>query len=323
MHGSTDPSGRSAHTESGSLRLRYSLVVFAGGACYGIIGSVVKLAYGDGYSFPQVTCTQTVFALATFLLLALIDRLRGFRRMRLSWKQRAQLAAMGLVSAGTTTFYYLSLSLLPASVAIALLFQFTWMGLVFEVACTRKRPHAASFASVAVILAGTVFASGLAEGTLESLNPLGILCGLVAAVCCASFMFLSGRVVTDAPVQQRGLWASVGYFAAGMAVCPDYFASGALTSGLWSYGLVLGPLSFVLPMILFGIGCARISPGLSTIMASSELPISVACAVLILHEAVTPLQLMGTAIILLGVAIAQLPSFSGMRRKGKRKAPPA
>ena len=311
---------RDAH---GSLRLRYSLVVFAGGACYGIIGSVVKLAYGDGYSFPQVTCTQTVFALATFLLLALIDRLRGFRRMRLSWKQRAQLAAMGLVSAGTTTFYYLSLSLLPASVAIALLFQFTWMGFIFEVFCTRQRPHAASLAAVAVILLGTVFASGLAEGSLDELNPLGVAFGLLAAVCCASFMFLSGRVVTDAPVQQRGLWASVGYFAAGMAVCPDYFASGALASGLWSYGLVLGPLSFVLPMILFGIGCARISPGLSTIMASSELPISVACAVLILHEAVTPLQLLGTAIILLGVAVAQLPSFRRMSRKNKRKAPPA
>lgn len=296
----------------GSSRLRYSLIVFAGGACYGIIGSVVKLAYGDGFTFPQVTCTQTVFALATFLLLALFDKLRGFRRVRLSWKERLQLGAMGLVSAGTTTFYYLSLSMLPASVAIALLFQFTWMGLVFEVATTRARPHGASLVSVAVILGGTVLASGLAEGTLEALNPLGILCGLAAAVCCASFMFLSGRVVTDAPVQQRGLWASVGYFAAGLAVCPDYFASGALTSGLWSYGLVLGPLSFVLPMMLFGIGCARISPGLSTIMASSELPISIACAVLVLHEAVTPLQLAGVAVILLGVVVAQLPSFRGM-----------
>ncbi len=299
----------SAH---GSSRLRYSLIVFAGGACYGIIGSVVKLAYGDGFTFPQVTCTQTVFALATFLLLTLFDKLRDFRRVRLSWKERLQLGAMGLVSAGTTTFYYLSLSMLPASVAIALLFQFTWMGLVFEVACTRKRPHGASLVSVAVILGGTVLASGLAEGTLGAINPLGILCGLAAAVCCASFMFLSGRVVTDAPVQQRGLWASVGYFAAGLAVCPDYFASGALTSGLWSYGLVLGPLSFVLPMMLFGIGCARISPGLSTIMASSELPISIACAVLVLHETVTPLQLAGVAVILLGVVVAQLPSFRGM-----------
>lgn len=303
----------------GGSRLRYSLVVFAGGACYGIIGAVVKLAYGAGYSFPQVTCTQTVFALATFLLLALFDKLRRFRRPRLSWKERLQLAAMGLVSAGTTTFYYLSLSMLPASVAIALLFQFTWMGLVFEVISTRKRPHAASLVSVAIILGGTVFASGLAEGTLESLSPVGIPCGLAAAVCCASFMFLSGRVVTDAPVQQRGLWASVGYFAAGLAVCPDYFASGALTSGLWSFGLVLGPLSFVLPMMLFGIGCARISPGLSTIMASSELPISIACAVLVLHEAVTPLQLAGVVVILAGVVVAQLPSFHGMsaRKRGQ------
>ena len=80
-----------------------------------------------------------------------------------------------------------------------------------------------------------------------------------------------------------------------------------LARGIGWYGLVLGPLGFAVPMMLFGMACKHLSPGLSTIMASSELPISVLCSVLLLHEAVTPLQVAGVAAILAGVVVAQVP----------------
>ena len=155
---------------------------------------------------------------------------------------------------------------------------------------------------------GTLFASGLLGGAgTAALHPLGIACGLAAAVCCAGFMFLSGRVETQVPVQQRGLWACCGYVVVGFALCPDYLSSGVLARGIGWYGLVLGPLGFAVPMMLFGMACKHLSPGLSTIMASSELPISVLCSVLLLHEAVTPLQVAGVAAILAGVVVAQVP----------------
>lgn len=291
-------------------RLRNSAIVFAGGACYGVLASVVKFAYGDGFTFNQVVCSQALFALAVFVILAVVDWARGKRRARLRAKQRLNLAAMGVVTSGTTTCYCLSLSLIPASVAITLLFQFTWMGLVFEVATAHRRPTNAACIAAAIVLAGTFFASGMIGGdALSTLNPLGVVFGLASAVCCASFMFLSGRVESQLPVCQRGLWANVGYALVGVMLCPDYLASGALSQGIWTYGLILGPLGFVLPMILFGIGCKHLSPGLSTIMASSELPISIACSILLLHETLSALQLFGVALILLGVAVAQIPSL--------------
>ena len=173
---------------------------------------------------------------------------------------------MGLVTAGTTTFYYLSLLFIPASVAITLLFQFTWIGLVFEVATTRRRPTNAALLAAVVVCVGTLFASGLLGGAgTAALHPLGIACGLAAAVCCAGFMFLSGRVETQVPVQQRGLWACCGYVVVGFALCPDYLSSGVLARGIGWYGLVLGPLGFAVPMMLFGMACKHLSPGLSTI----------------------------------------------------------
>lgn len=303
------PSESARRATGATSRLRNSAIVFAGGACYGILASVVKLAYGAGFTFPQVVCSQAFFAFLVFSLLALKDHVCGKKRTRLEAKQRLKLAAMGVVTAGTTTFYYLSLTFIPASVAITLLFQFTWIGLVFEVATTRKKPANAAIAAAVVICVATLFASGLLGGNAaESLDPVGIACGLAAAVCCASFMFLSGRVEAHLPVQQRGLWASCGYLVVGFLLCPDYLTSGVLLQGIGWFGLILGPLGFAVPMMLFGIGCKHLSPGLSTIMASSELPISVICSVILLHEIVTPLQAAGVVAILAGVAIAQIPS---------------
>ena len=299
---------------SANGRLRYSAIVFAGGACYGILASIVKIAYGTGFTFQQVVCSQALFAFLVFAAIAAFDAVTGRARTRLSMRQRVKLAAMGLVTAGTTTFYYLSLEFVPASIAITLLFQFTWMGLVFEAVTTRTAPAPCAIVAAAVIFAGTLFASGLlGSANAGALHPIGVACGLVAAFCCASFMYLSGHVEPTLPVAQRGLWACCGYVLVGFALCPNYLISGALEQGIWRFGLILGPLGFALPMILFGIGCKHLPAGLSTIMASSELPISVACSIVILQEAVTPLQIAGVAAILAGVAIAQIPSWKTPR----------
>lgn len=109
-------------------------------------------------------------------------------------------------------------------------------------------------------MAGAVLSSGIVESGVGALHPLGVAFGLLAAVCCASFMFLSGRVETGVPVAQRGMWACCGYLLTGMLLCPDYVTSGVLLEGIARYGVVLGPMAFVLPMVLFGIGCKHLPP---------------------------------------------------------------
>ena len=56
-----------------------------------------------------------------------------------------------------------------------------------------------------------------------------------------------------------------------------------------------------MPVVLFGIGTPHLSAGLSTIMASSELPCGIAISVLVLSEPVDALQTAGIAVIMLGV----------------------
>lgn len=289
--------------------LKYSAVVFLGGASYGVMAATVKSAFAEGFTWAQSAASQALFGALLFGVALIVLTVAGKRPVPLSPKRVFALLGLGLTTCTTCVLYNYALTMLPVSVAITLLFQFTWIGIVFQVIATRRRPHPAELGAAVVILGGTLLASGLFSSTVGDLNPVGIVCALLSAVSRASFMFLSARIGTDLPPIERGLVVCLGACILGFAVCPDYFASGALQAGIWKYGLILGVFGLLVPVILFGIGTPHLSAGLSTIMASSELPCGIAISVLVLSEPVDALQVVGIVIIMLGVVVSQLPNL--------------
>ena len=220
-----------------------------------------------------------------------------------------RLLGLGLTTCTTCVLYNFALTKLSVAVAITLLFQFTWIGVVIQIVVTRRRPNTAELAAAAIILGGTLLASGLFSEEAGAMDPLGVACGLLSAVSTALFMFLSGRIGVDLPPIQRGLFVCLGACILGFAVCPGYFASGALQAGIWKYGLVLGAFGLLIPVVLFGIGTPHLPTGLSTIMASSELPCGILISVFVLGEPVSTLQAAGVVVILAGVVVSQLPNL--------------
>ena len=283
--------------------LRYSGIVFLAGASYGAQATTVKITYAAGFTWTQVVASQALFAALLFAVALLVQRARGKRLVPLSLKQTIALLALGLNTCIGTVLYNYALTLLPVSVAITLLFQFTWMGIVVQLVVMRRRPRAAEAAAAAVILGGTLMASGMFSESVGALDPVGIACGLLSAVSCTFFMFFSSRVGRGMPSVQRGLVVCLG----ACALCPDYFASGVLQDGIWKFGLVLGLCALFVPVALFGIATPHLTPGLAAIMASSELPCGIALSTLVLGEPVEALQVAGVVAILAGIVISQLP----------------
>ena len=262
--------------------LKYSAVVFLGGASYGVMAATIKCALAEGFSWTQTAASQAFFGALLFAVALAALTVLGKRPVPLSPKRVLSLLGLGLATCTTCVLYNFALTMLPVSVAITLLFQFTWIGIVFQVVATRRKPRLAEIVAAAVILGGTLL---------------------------ATFMFLSARVGCDLPPIERGLVVCLGACILGFAVCPDYFSSGALQAGIWKYGLILGVFGLFVPVVLFGIGTPHLSAGLSTIMASSELPCGIAISVLVLSEPVDALQTAGIAVIMLGVAVSQLPNL--------------
>ena len=166
----------------------------------------------------------------------------------------AKLVGIGAVTCITSIFYTYAMSVLPVPLALTLLFQFTWIGTVIQVAITRRPPAASQVVSALIIVFGTVFASGLYAADLSSCNPWGIAAGLVAAVSCAAFMALSGHVQPECSQAQRGFLICGGAVVMSHLICPDFIVSGVLVQGIAPLGLIAGACGFFLPVLLFSIG---------------------------------------------------------------------
>lgn len=290
-----------------SKTFKYSAAVFMAGMSYGILATVVKLAFAAGFAWNQVIASQTMCGFIIFVVVFAVVALVRKSYQRVSPKQVLRMVGLGLIACTTTVFYGIALFFLPVSIALTLLFQFVWIGIVIQVVTTRRKPHVTEIIAVLVIFAGTLLGSGLFDARLDSVNPLGVVCGLVSAVSCAFFIHLSGRVETGVPHIQRGMIISFGTVIVGFSICPDFFTSGVIQAGILKYGFVLGTFAYVFPIVLLGIGTPHLSTGLSAILTSAELPGGIICSVLIVNETITILQIFGVAAVLAGVVIAQLP----------------
>lgn len=297
--------------KSTASTLKYAFIVFMGGASYGVMAPVIKLAYGAGFAWQQVVAGQAVFGALIFGLVLLAQMARGKRPERMSGKSALRLMGLGATTCCTSVLYAIALSMLPVAVALTLLFQFTWIGIVIQVIVTRTPPHPAEVVSALMVIGGTVLASGLLASELAgSYNPFGLACGLLSSVSCALFMFFSSRIEVGMAPIQRGFFVCLGAMALSLIVCPSLIPSGTVLS-IAPFGLLQGLFALFFPVILFGIGTPHLPTGISTILASVELPCSIALTFLILGEGIDGLQAVGVACILLGVVVSQLPALLG------------
>ena len=292
--------------KSGASRLRAVLLVFFGGACYGFNATCYKLSYAMGFSSAQIAAAQMWFALALFAVMLLVDRARGRKWSKLKRSEYLKLMGIGIVTCSTSIFYTYAMSVLPVPLALTLLFQFTWIGTVIQVIMTKSAPAFSQVVSAVVILIGTVFASGLYATDLSTANPTGIVAALIAAVCCALFLALSGRIQPKCSQAQRGVLICAGAVIGSHLICPDFVVSGVLLQGIAPLGLLTGAFGFLLPVLLFGLGTPHLPAGLSSVLAASELPAGLFVAMMVLGTPIGGVEWMGVAIILAGVCISQL-----------------
>lgn len=301
-----------------------SLLIFLGGTCYGAVGSVIKMGYAFGYTPTDLVFIQMFSALIMFAVLALVHRIRRGELYWLSARQFLSLLLAGFATCMTSLFYAYSLERLPASVSIALLFQFTWLGVALEALLQRKSPGIWRILAAFVIVCGTLAASGFLGLIISSpdrlfleLDPLGIVFGLLAAVSSTFYLYSTGNAAVELHVSQRAFFIALGASATVFFIDPSSIYAYVEGQNSLFFAGFLGFFAIVLPIYLFATGAPALPSGLVTIMASSELPASVSCAVLILGEELGPLRFVGVVLILLGVVLAQVPLLKLQRSLGK------
>ena len=112
---------------------QYALMVFLSGCCYGVLSTFVKLAYAAGYSVTEVTGGQYLFGAFLTWVLVLFTK-----KEKTTLNQILKLLLSGIPFGLTGVFYYQALQTLNASLAIIFLFQFVWIGTLFEWVFNKK-----------------------------------------------------------------------------------------------------------------------------------------------------------------------------------------
>ena len=299
----------------------FPLLVFLGGCSFGPSSSVIKMAYEAGFAANDVVMSQYLFGwmmmavLAGGLFAASAARKKAAAPKLPRAKNVIGIGAVGISIALVSTCYIFALQTVPAHIAVILLFQYTWMDIILEALYTRKLPHISIVTSVLILVAGTLLAAGVGAGA-EHLDPIGILFGIGSAFFYAIYIFLLGKVDVEVhPITRSFCILS---FALLFLICiftPAYFTSGVLADGIWKYGILIGILGCAIPSFFFAIGTPKISTGAATILSSSELPAGIICSVIILSEAVTPLQWAGVVLLFFGIAFPYLWEWAANRRR--------
>ncbi|WP_043891272.1 EamA family transporter [Paenibacillus sp. Aloe-11] len=292
----------------------YALIVFLGGCCYGILSTFVKLAYSAGFSAPEVTGAQYFFGTMLSWILVMFTK-----KKRLTFNQVMKILMSGIPFGLTGMFYYKSLQTLNASLAIVLLFQFVWIGTLYEWVFQKRKPTGGKLVSILILLFGSILAANILSQGDISLSWQGIIWGFLAAITFALFVFLSGSVEKDTPPILKSSLLSTGAVITVFVAFPPTFVMNLDTlTELSPYGLFLGVFGVVLPPLLYSIGMPHVGSGMGTIMTASELPMAVIMSSLVLGEHVGWIQWIGVLIILTGIAFSNL-----RRRKPEPQSPPS
>lgn len=278
----------------------YPLLIVIAASSYGIVSTIIKLAMQSGFSVSQAVTSQFFFGFCIAICIFIFTN-----RTKLSFNGVKTLIFAGVFTGLTNIFYGLSLNYLPASLAVVLLFQFTWIGMLISCITKRKFPSRIELISLIILVAGTIPAAGLIHVDLSQLPFQGWLWGLAAALCYSLFLFVNGRATTNMNTSNRLVMVS--FFALMMAVffqSPEVIWNGTLFSeGLWIYGLALGLFGLIIPVYLFTIAVPKVGLSMSSILGATELPIAVMVSVILLNENITSLQMGGIVIIILGMSL--------------------
>jgi drug/metabolite transporter (DMT)-like permease len=287
----------------GNRLLKGVLLVGLGATSYGMLATFVKLAYKENFTTAEVTTSQFVLGILGILIINAFQRFQNKNAAeKASPKNIFHLMLAGTSLGMTSVFYYLCVRYIDVSIAIVLLMQTVWMGVLLEMILDKKLPSSRKIIAVGVVLVGTVLATNLIHNESE-LDWRGLLWGMLAAASFTTTMFTANRVALGISSAQRSL-----YMLLGGAVIVFAFAIATQTTPYnWAiflkWGIVLALFGTIIPPMLLNAGFPLTGIGLGSIVSSLELPVSVVMAYVLLNEKVNSSQWFGISLIIAAIVI--------------------
>jgi drug/metabolite transporter (DMT)-like permease len=287
----------------------------ASGAAFGAMAIFAKLAYKQGATVATVLTFRFLFAAALFWLLVLAGG--HVRELRLLTRRQVR-AGLLLGACGyaiQSGCYFSALKHIDASLLSLLLYTFPAMVAGAAVLIGRERMDGRRFTALALASAGLVLVlAGAGGGSLEA---VGVVLGLSAAVVYSTYILVSDRVVggiSPIPLSALVCTGAAVSLTIGSTVIGQLHP-GAVTIAGWGWLASIAVVSTVAAIGLFFAGLRLAGPTAASILATVEPLVTVLLAFLVFGETLGPVQIAGGALVLAAVFVLRLRPVRAIRRR--------
>lgn len=281
-------------------------LVGLGATSYGMLATFVKLAYKEDFTTAEVTSAQFIYGIIGILIINLFQKKQAKTAVNKATKKNIfQLMLAGTSLGMTSVFYYLCVKYIDVSIAIVMLMQSVWIGVLLEWFLDKKAPSKQKIFAVIIVLFGTLLATNLLNSSVE-IEWKGLFFGFLAACSFTTTMFTANKIALGVSSAQRSL-----YMLLGGAIIVAGFALFTQTTPFnmeifMKWGIILALFGTIIPPMLMNSGFPHIGLGLGSIVSSLELPVSVMMAYFILNETVIVSQWFGVLLIIFAIVIMNI-----------------
>jgi len=281
---------------------------------FGANGSVTKVMIEAGMSALQVTQMRVLgAALVAGAVLFILDR-RSFRVPR---GQRLALVVMGVIGVGLLqASYALAVELLPVGIALLLEYLAVPMVAVFAFVVFKERVRTRIWVSIGLIMAGLAV---VAQIWNSSLNVVGTLWALVAALSLSTYFLVGEKQMETISPLALMFWSMTiaavfwAFISGWWRLDPLVFAQSVPLTGvlegvpapMWMlllWNVVMGSFA---PFLLSLAAIKKLSATAAGIAATSEIVFAFIVAWLWIGENLSGSQIIGAAVVLSGITVAQ------------------
>ena len=305
------------HGRSLDPRLLGSILVVLGATFSGVLGPLARLLYDAGMTPFAFVVWRGVIAGAALWLLVLWRRRRpGYRVVIGSLPRRVRIALVVFAAANIVlnTSLFVAFDRIPIAIALLTFYTYPVLLALYGRITGTESLGVAKVAALAIALAGlALVVSAQFDPAVDlDIDPFGLAMGVVASVTAAVWVG-AGRACASVPAEQAMGLALVCTVAVVGAMALIAGQDAALRYPLeHADGLVLvvftGLLSGAGAAVIFTIGMRMISRVRSGILGLVEPSAGVVAAAVILGELLTPIQVLGGALVLAAAVLIQRAS---------------
>lgn len=280
-------------------------VFFAVIAAIGFSGKavLVKLAYLDGIDAISLLALRMLFSVPIFLLAAAWSNRRSTSHLnRKDWLLIIVLGILGYYL--SSLFDFMGLAYISAGLERLILFLYPTMVLLLSALFFRRRIHAYQVVAIALCYSGILLAY-LHEGALNSSNPaLGAFLVFLGSLTYAGYLIGTGEMIHRIGAMRFTAYAML---VASIATLAQFaLTHNALdlidqTPRVYMLSVLMAVFSTILPVFLLSAGIKSIGAGNAAMIGSIGPIATIAMAAYFLGEPVTLFQILGSALVLIGV----------------------